>query len=125
MLLNARFGAWTASPLSFSFSALHRGKNLPDLSIQHREIHGQDALPRMQDQIDRLSQVAQMTAQCGAHAAPDPVPLHSSAQNFSHSETHPGAPGAAALKIESDHVARKMFPALFVNRLKIGMLQQS
>jgi len=122
---NRRFDAWTPSPLSFSLSALHCCQDLCDLSIQGCKIHGQDALPRMQDQIYRLSQATQMTAQRGAHTAPDPVPLHSSTQNFSDSETHPRAAGSAALKIKGHHVVRKMLPALLVNRLKIGMLQQS
>jgi hypothetical protein len=111
--------------LSFPFHSLYRGKNLRDLSLQHGKIHGQDTLSRMQDQINRLFQGAQMAAQRGAHTTPDPVSLHSSAQNFSDSETHPRPPGPAALKIKSDHVARKMLPALFVDRLKISMLQKS
>jgi hypothetical protein len=110
-------------PSSSSFSSLHRGEEPRDFPLELGKLHSEDALPRMQDQVKRRRQLVQVPSNRGPHTTANPVPLHSAAQNFSDSETHARSPGTAALMIKSDHVARKMLPALLVDRLKVGMLQ--
>jgi hypothetical protein len=112
-------------PASSSLASLYGGKNLHDFGIQLRKFQSQYAFARMQHQIERRGQVAQMLPHRGAHAPADAITDHRSAQYFTDGKADSRSCGALMLAVKSRHVPGKMFPAVLVDRLKIRVLQQS
>jgi len=79
----------------------------------------------VQYNVERASQLRQVPPHRGSHPAANAIAFHGAAQNFTHCKTHTRAPRACAFAIKSNHVPGKVFFALPVNRLKVGMFKQS
>jgi hypothetical protein len=110
---------------SSSTASLHSSKNLHNLDIQLGKLQSQYALARMQHQIEWTSQFSQVISYCRAHAPANAISIHGAAQYFTHRKAHTRARNALVLTVESCHVPGEMLSALFVDHLKVSMLQQS
>src|SRR5262249_3433890 len=110
-----------SSPISFLTQAPEQSLNL---LIQPGELQIQNRLAGMQDQIQGARHQTQPAPHRCAQAAADAVALHGAAQKFAHGETHARAGRVIAFAVKQRHVTGKMFLPLFVNRLKVSMLQQ-
>jgi len=110
---------------SFRLSFLHCRKGLPNFSFQAGKFHCQHTPARMQHNIQRQKNLTQMFLHRGPHPPPDSVAFHCSTQDLPDCESYSRSGAVIAPAVKHRDVSRKMFPAFFVDRLKICMPEQS
>jgi hypothetical protein len=104
---------------------LKSGKNLFEFRFKADKLDRLNRLPGMQDNVERPTQRGEAPLYGGPQAAPYPIPLHRTPQDFAYCETNAGTLAIVAEPVEGRNVARKIFSAFLVHSLKIRMFQQS
>jgi len=75
--------------------------------------------------VDRPGELAKAPSRHGSQAPPDAVAIHGSSQHLADSEANAWTGFVFTLPVKDCHISRKAFPALFVNRLEIRVLQKT